>query len=157
MIAFGPSGIAADNGDCTGFSWRIHCGTLAAGGSQIRVRIKAGSGGSGAIVSHWSIGIGTGTGSNTTATPTELKVGGANGFTLAASAEAYSDWLAFPTVKGQVPIVIFDEGAGSHPSSGGAGFTRYFIFTTPQYNVSSPTGLSGPDANGHYVRHIEVR
>ena len=87
------------NANLANYSIRNLIPAISAGGTQVRVRVSAGSLCS--VVNHASVGIQSGATSGTTAAPVELKFGGNSGVTIAAYKSVWSDWVNLTTTQRQ--------------------------------------------------------
>lgn len=141
----------------TGVSYRAPTdATISAGGTQVRVTFKAGTGGT-MVVANCSIGIQSAA-EVTTATPVELKFSGVSGFSIASSATILSDWATLTTSNGQTLVVVIDNTSGSSIflSGKGSGGLTYFRTGAQTYNSANPGGFSSLADIGGFNK-IEVQ
>lgn len=142
-----------DNG---AFSARQKIGSIAAGGTEIRVRFVASLATALTCVKA-SVGFDS-TAPNATGL-TELKFGGASGFSIAAGATITSDWLILTTSAAQNLIVHGDySNWGARQTNSGGDGVWYKSGTFVEYLTGSVTGYSALGAAfANPVNLVEVQ
>jgi hypothetical protein len=144
-----------------GWSFRHSLTPTGASQGQVRVTFKAGS--TGMQIDHASIVVvGAATFPNVATTPVQLKFGGANGFTITATATITSDWVTFASLSTDTLAVIVDFTAG-----GTKGSVSYDIATgagdwqakaaTASYNLATVTGFSSIVTGYTFIPLIETQ
>ncbi len=158
---FGPATLNLNGSGDAGYSMRNVIPTSGAGGTEIRVWIKAAAAAA-LNLDFASVGISNGTASETTAAPVELLFSGGHGFTFTAGEEKDSDWMTLTTSPSFIAVVTVDfaatNGNIAWANSGVAGCTIYYKAASDTYNLSAPAGMSVLGSNSCYgVTKIEVR
>lgn len=155
--AWTATGLSTNDTGYENYSIRVRTTTLAAGGSQIRVRFVASTAASFSC-DNCSIGVASGATDATTATPIELLFSGVSGFTITAGNSLVSDWATLTTTTSNAVVVIMDVAAsnGNVRYRGSGSGTVYYQSATNSYATAAP-GMSDVGLDELGFNLIEVR
>lgn len=149
----------------TGYTFRVRVAKslLTTHGTEARITISTGpSPGSNLEVCHIGFGSESGDAFDFDSTPTQVKFGGANGFSIAASTDFLSDPIAL-VVDGTRDIVLAGYASAGGSFAGKAlfsGWSTYFKLNSDTATVNAfgyAPAAGGIGEGAHAMTKIEVR